>query len=71
MLRVRRALGENGIHARRYFFPSLNTLPYVKGASCPVSEGVAARVLCLPLYHELPPDDVIRIAKIVQDECRR
>lgn len=70
-LRVRRALAEHGIQARRYFFPSLNTLPYVKSASCPVSEGVAARVLCLPLYHELPFDDVIRIAKIVQDECRR
>lgn len=71
MLRVRRALAERGIQARRYFFPSLNTLPYVKGASCPISESVAARVLCLPLYHELPCDDVVRIATIVQDECRR
>ena len=38
------------IHPRRYFYPSLNTLPFVQSKSLPVAEDVAHRVLCLPLY---------------------
>ncbi len=50
-----------GINARRYFFPSLNTLPYVRQTAMPVSEDLAARVLCLPLYAGLGQDDVERV----------
>ena len=38
------------IMPRRYFYPSLNTLPYINSAHMEVSESIAARILCLPLY---------------------
>ncbi|MCC1484909.1 DegT/DnrJ/EryC1/StrS family aminotransferase [Winogradskyella immobilis] len=48
--RVQEALNSEEIYPRRYFYPSLNTLDYVGKQSCPISESVASRVLCLPLY---------------------
>lgn len=38
------------IFPRRYFYPSLNTLPYVNAKSMEISESTAARILCMPLY---------------------
>ncbi len=46
-------LSSKGIETRNYFKPSLNQLPYVDKAHVPVSESVANRVLCLPLYFDL------------------
>jgi dTDP-4-amino-4,6-dideoxygalactose transaminase len=68
MMRVRQALIDGGIMPRRYFYPSLNTLPYLsieRQSSCPVSENIASRVLCLPLYFGLEQQDVHKICKIV------
>ncbi|MBC8155717.1 MAG: DegT/DnrJ/EryC1/StrS family aminotransferase [Bacteroidetes bacterium] len=65
---VREALNANQIFPRRYFYPSLNTLPYAHPGgvqSCPVSESVAVRALSLPLYPDLPESDVARICDIV------
>lgn len=55
------------IHPRRYFYPSLNTLPYVHGNHCPISESVSRRVLCLPLYGDLPEGDVEKVAEVVDE----
>jgi dTDP-4-amino-4,6-dideoxygalactose transaminase len=41
------------VYPRRYFYPSLNKLDYVDYKDCPVSESVASRVLCLPLFYDL------------------
>jgi len=41
------------IFPRRYFYPSLNTLPYVHAGAMEISENTAARILCLPLYTDL------------------
>lgn len=68
MLTVRNNLLENNIMPRRYFYPSLNTLPYLDAKyrnSCPVSESVAQRVLALPLSHDLLLSEVERVAEIV------
>src|SRR5690606_814498 len=46
-------LNNNRIYPRRYFYPSLHTLPYVNATSVPVSQEMAKRVLCLPLYNNL------------------
>ncbi len=59
------ALAAEGIHGRRYFFPSLDTLPYVRSAPCSNSQCIADRVLCLPLYVDLDPDAINRIARII------
>ena len=64
LLKVYTALQAEHVFARRYFYPSLNTfkdiVPYKK---MPVSEDIASRILCLPLYYTLPKEDVVRISK--------
>jgi dTDP-4-amino-4,6-dideoxygalactose transaminase len=69
MMIVRQALLDNGIGPRRYFSPSLNTLPFLKPElkrACPVSEDISSRVLCLPLYVGLTKDQVTFICGIVK-----
>ncbi|WP_375448215.1 DegT/DnrJ/EryC1/StrS family aminotransferase [uncultured Fibrella sp.] len=68
LLNVVEALTAEGIVPRRYFYPSLNTLPFVKNAQpCPVSEDIAVRVLSLPLYPSLAAEDVDRICQVVNE----
>lgn len=68
LLGVRAALLKNGVSTRRYFYPSLNQLPFLKDPmSCPVSEDISSRVLALPLYTDLSTEDVSRISAIVND----
>ena len=66
---VQAALRSEGVMARRYFWPSLNRLPYVDAPACEVAESVAERVLCLPLHSELPHATVQRIAGLVRTAC--
>jgi dTDP-4-amino-4,6-dideoxygalactose transaminase len=66
LLQVKNELAAQNVNTRRYFFPSLNQLPYHKGAICPVSEDVSRRVLCLPFYQQLEPEQVIRISDIIR-----
>lgn len=69
MLRVKRALNSHQINPRRYFYPSLNTLPFLHARqSCAVSEKMSSRVLCLPLYDSLEANDVKFIAGLVKDQ---
>lgn len=49
-------MNKKNIFPRRYFYPSLNTLNYVETKNLMLSESVASRVLCLPLYAELGND---------------
>lgn len=59
-------LAENEIYPRRYFYPSLNKIPYLDSKqSCPVSEDIASRIACLPLYDSLSEDIVRNICKIL------
>ncbi|MCB2291688.1 DegT/DnrJ/EryC1/StrS family aminotransferase [Clostridium sp. CS001] len=55
LLKVKVTLANGGIYARRYFYPSLNNLPYIKDKTnrLPNSELVASRILCLPMYDSL------------------
>lgn len=67
LFKVMAALKDIAVFARRYFWPSLNTLPYLKDRqSCPVSENISSRILSLPLYADLPEDDVMRIAETIR-----
>lgn len=66
--KVFRALAEQEIYPRRYFYPSLNTLPYLKNKqTCPVSEDICSRIACLPLYPELSNEIVEKICKIIRE----
>lgn len=61
-------LAERKIYPRRYFYPSLNRLPYLKTAyPCPVSENIASRIACLPLYTGLSRE----IVEIICEEIRK
>ncbi|WOK06298.1 DegT/DnrJ/EryC1/StrS family aminotransferase [Imperialibacter roseus] len=64
-LKVIQDLEANRISPRRYFYPSLNTVELFGRSSCPESELIASKVLCLPLYHTLTLTDVDYICRII------
>ena len=68
LLQMHQNLAEQRINTRRYFYPSLNQLSFIQNnsmSSCPYSEDISQRVLCLPLYFGLQKDVVEMIAKII------
>ncbi len=65
LLNAQKRLNEQDIFPRRYFYPSLNTLPYVTSQPMPVAEETAKRVLCLPLYVDLSVDKLKEIIQLV------
>ena len=66
LLEVRKALLANEISTRRYFYPSLNKLPFLgKTQTCDVSENISKRVLCLPVFTDLSKKDIERICDII------
>lgn len=66
------ALAQNGIGARKYFYPLTNTFECFHGKydvdATPVALHVAKRVLTLPLYADLSMENVDRICKIVLEQ---
>lgn len=59
-------LRENGVLARRYFYPSLDSVTCLnKQEPQPVSRDIASRILCLPIYSDLPADVLNKITGIV------
>ncbi|MBL0043457.1 MAG: DegT/DnrJ/EryC1/StrS family aminotransferase [Flavobacteriales bacterium] len=68
MARAQAALLVEDILPRRYFYPSLDQLPYLQDpAPCPVSRHIAESVLCLPLYHGLAVEDRDRVIRIIRE----
>ena len=65
LLQVQKVLNEQQIFPRRYFYPSLNTIPFVNEKSMPISESAASRVMCLPLYMCLEQEKVDLICKLI------
>jgi dTDP-4-amino-4,6-dideoxygalactose transaminase len=66
LLAVVVTLNKEEIYPRRYFYPSLNMVPFVeKKQSCPVSEDISRRILCLPLSAETTKEQVMEVADIV------
>lgn len=72
LLKVDAELKRNNVFARRYFWPSVNTYKTIcpNAEVCPMSEDIANRILCLPLYYSLPLEDVKAIAENVGDIVR-
>lgn len=66
MLECIKFLHKNEIFTRRYFYPSLSsTLPYVKKKEMPVTDAIAKRMLCLPLFQDLTFEEVDLICRYI------
>jgi dTDP-4-amino-4,6-dideoxygalactose transaminase len=65
LLAARDSLNSHDIFPRRYFYPALTELNYARPGHVPVAEDVAARVLCLPLSHDLAPDMTLSISDVI------
>jgi dTDP-4-amino-4,6-dideoxygalactose transaminase len=65
LLTVLRELEKHSIFPRRYFFPSLNKINYTNGNLMPISESIASRILCLPLYYGIEDTVIEEICLIV------
>lgn len=65
LLKVQQKLAEQNIVPRRYFYPSLNTINYIKCNKMPVSEAISEKILCLPLYVGLEMKDLEKIVNLI------
>jgi len=63
LIKVKAELNKNNIYPRRYFYPSLDMVSYVKSSyNCQISRDVSSRILCLPNYVGLDEDIIIYIS---------
>jgi dTDP-4-amino-4,6-dideoxygalactose transaminase len=61
LLKAEKALQNENIFPRRYFYPSLNTISYTGNSVMKQSESISPRIMCLPLNAEMSEEilDVI------------
>ncbi|WP_317040940.1 DegT/DnrJ/EryC1/StrS family aminotransferase [Flammeovirga pacifica] len=64
-LKIKSELEKNEINPRRYFYPSLNHLPYLKKQDTPVCDDISKRVLCLPLYYDITKGEIDLICRLI------
>lgn len=67
LLKTEKKLNDNKILPRRYFYPSLNTIKYTNGPSMPISESIASRILCLPLFVGMSISELHLICSLIND----
>lgn len=67
LLQAQKNLNENNIFPRRYFYPSLNTIEYANGLPMAISESIAGRILCLPLYVGLSQKELNNICLTINN----
>lgn len=66
LLKVVDELHINNIFPRRYFYPSVNTYNEILNyEAASISEDVAKRILCLPLYYALNKEELSKIIGIL------
>lgn len=65
MVNSMKALDENRIFARRYFYPLLSELDYVQSEEMKVAKRISEHVICLPLYHTLKEEEQQLIASLI------
>jgi dTDP-4-amino-4,6-dideoxygalactose transaminase len=64
-------LSDNGIHARRYFYPLVSDFPMYRGmpsamhTNLPVAKMKSEQVICLPMYPELSHEHVQTIIGLI------
>lgn len=63
--RIFNELKKYEIFARRYFYPILSKVPFVKDTHLPIAESISERILCLPLYYQLSEQEIALICRII------
>ena len=59
LLEVVEKLNSLNIFPRRYFYPSVNTFSKILSyKSCPISEEISKKIICLPLFKNLKNEDI-------------
>ncbi len=71
VLKVQSALNREEIYPRRYFHPSLDTLPYINSEVMPNSRDISKRILALPIYAELKEEDQNKIIQIIKEAVQK
>lgn len=72
VLKLQQAMNEKQIFPRRYFHPSLDTLEYLQPQSpMEVSQSLAKRILCLPIYPDLEVGQQDWIIKSFSEELNK
>ena len=66
LLKSEKLMHDANILPRRYFYPSLDTLPYISGGNAAISRDVSSRVICLPLYHTLNTDSISKVCSLLE-----
>jgi dTDP-4-amino-4,6-dideoxygalactose transaminase len=66
LLNAVNSLNQNEIFPRRYFYPSLNNLPYVNSDGLTESERISKRTICLPLFFGMKEEIVYKISSIIK-----
>jgi dTDP-4-amino-4,6-dideoxygalactose transaminase len=67
--KVESCLNQRNIYPRRYFYPSLDTLSYIKPKQhCKESRDISCRIMALPIYPELDIKDQMQIIDIIKKE---
>ena len=70
-------LRQEGILARRYFYPLISDLPMYRGlesaraSNLPGAQSVSRRILCLPIYPDLTQDEVAQVIDVIANESTR
>lgn len=65
-------LKEENIYSRRYFYPLISSfsmyrhLPSASPQNLPVAEGIAQKILCLPIYPDLTEQDQDRVVAMIR-----
>ncbi len=67
LLHVQKKMNENNIFPRRYFYPSLNTINYLRKQEMIISESISKRILCLPLYDKITKETVAVVSNLINN----
>jgi dTDP-4-amino-4,6-dideoxygalactose transaminase len=65
LLKTIKRLEKKDIFPRRYFYPSLENLPYVDSNSCINAEDIAKKIICLPLFVGLSIESLKEIVDLI------
>ena len=66
LLRTMDELQKNNIKPRRYFYPSLDTVPCFREGDSPISREIAKKILCLPIYTSLLTETITMVVRIIE-----